>query len=72
MPPDAPPSPDDPLEWLRRARSNLALTRLGQNEPDVLLEDLCFEAQQASEKALKALFVLKRLPCLARTRLPIC
>ena len=32
----------------------------GQNQPDVLLEDLCFDAQQASEKALKALFVLKR------------
>ena len=25
----------------------------------MLLEDLCFDAQQASEKALKALFVLK-------------
>ena len=58
MPPDA-LSPEDPREWLRRARSSLARGRLGHGQPDVLLEDLCFDAQQASEKALKALFVLK-------------
>ena len=58
MPPDA-LSPEDPREWLRRARSNLARARLGHGQPDVLLEDLCFDAQQACEKALKALFVLK-------------
>ena len=45
-------SPTDPLEWLNRARSNLAQA---QNVlPDVYLEDLCFNAQQAVEKALKA------------------
>ena len=58
MPPDV-LSPEDPREWLRRARSNLARARLGHGQPDVLLEDLCFDAQQAAEKALKALFVLK-------------
>lgn len=58
MPPDA-LSPEDPLEWLRRARSNLARARLGHGQPDVLFEDLCFDAQQACEKALKALLVLK-------------
>ena len=58
MPPDA-LSPEDPREWLRRARSSLARARIGHGQPDVLLEDLCFDAQQASEKALKALFVLK-------------
>jgi HEPN domain-containing protein len=43
-------------EWLRRARSNLA--RAKQDKPeDVLYEDLCFDAQQAVEKALKALLV---------------
>jgi hypothetical protein len=52
--------PRDPLPihtaggWLRRARSNLA--RAKQDKPDeVLFEDLCFDAQQAVEKALKAL-----------------
>ena len=31
----------------------------GQVTPDVLFEDVCFDAQQAAEKALKAVFVLK-------------
>jgi len=51
------PSREKPIgadEWLRRARSNLARAR-GPAGEDVLLEDLCFDAQQAAEKALKAL-----------------
>ena len=47
--------PTDPREWLNRARSNLALAR--SDGVGVLLEDLCFEAQQAAEKAIKAVFV---------------
>lgn len=46
---------DDPKEWLRRARSNLALARA--KDPDVYPEDLCFEAQQAAEKAVKAVLI---------------
>jgi HEPN domain-containing protein len=49
--------PDDPKEWLNRARSNLARARGGINLPDVYLEDLCFDAQQAAEKAIKALLI---------------
>ena len=49
--------PQDPREWLNRARSNLALAK--RCEPDIYLEDLCFECQQAAEKALKGL-VLSR------------
>lgn len=48
-------SPEDPREWLVRARSNLNLAKT-QSE-DVLLEDLCFEAQQSVEKAVKALLI---------------
>ena len=58
MPPEG-ASPEDPREWLRRARSNLARASHGQGTPDILFEDLCFDAQQAVEKALKALLVLK-------------
>ena len=47
--------PDDPREWLNRARSNLALAK--NRVPDAYLEDLCFEAQQAAEKAIKALLI---------------
>ena len=35
---------------------------MGQGQPDVLLEDLCFDAQQACEKALKALVVREGAP----------
>jgi HEPN domain-containing protein len=49
---------DDPREWLNRARSNLAHARAISSE--VLLEDLCFDAQQATEKAVKAVFIHRR------------
>jgi HEPN domain-containing protein len=48
-------SPDDPREWLNRARSNLA--RAQMKITGVYLEDLCFGAQQAAEKAVKALLI---------------
>lgn len=53
--------PTDPREWLRRAQSNLARARAGRNSPQVLYEDLCFDAQQAAEKALKALLVHQKV-----------
>jgi HEPN domain-containing protein len=40
-------------DWLRRAKGNLALAK--QRKPkEAYWEDLCFEAQQAAEKAVKA------------------
>jgi HEPN domain-containing protein len=51
--------PDDPREWLNRARSNLALAK--NRIPGAYLEDLCFEAQQAAEKSLKAVMVLRSI-----------
>jgi HEPN domain-containing protein len=53
------PSPIDPKEWLRRARSNLA--RAKNRIPEVCLEDLCFDAQQAAEKAVKAVCIHRRV-----------
>jgi HEPN domain-containing protein len=52
-------SAGDPGEWLRRARSNLARCRSGRALPEVLFEDLCFDAQQAGEKAIQAVLVLR-------------
>ena len=49
--------PDDPREWLNRARSSLAKARVGADIPGVYLEDLCFDAQQAAEKAIKGLLI---------------
>ena len=47
--------PDDPREWLNRARRGLAIAR--NRVPQAYLEDLCFEAQQAAEKAIKAVMI---------------
>lgn len=47
--------PDDPREWMNRARSALQLARA--EGPAVYLEDLCYQAQQAAEKAIKALLI---------------
>lgn len=49
--------PDDPREWLNRARSSLAKARGASETPEVYLEDLCFDAQQAAEKAVKAVLI---------------
>lgn len=51
--------PDSPEEWLNRARSDLALART--RGPDIYLEDLCFHAQQAVEKAVKALLLMHKV-----------
>lgn len=49
--------PEDPREWMRRARSSLARAAAGPPTPEVLYEDLAFDAQQAAEKAVKAVLV---------------
>ena len=53
MPRDAEERPY--TEWLIRARSAMTIARRA-NFDEVSLEDLCFQAQQAGEKALKALY----------------
>lgn len=45
------------MDWLRRAKSNLARAKAGKISEDVLYEDLCFDCQQSVEKALKALLI---------------
>jgi HEPN domain-containing protein len=47
--------PNDPREWLNRAESNLA--RSSGPLRGAYLEDYCFDAQQAAEKSIKAVFV---------------
>ncbi|MGD0091486.1 MAG: HEPN domain-containing protein [Planctomycetota bacterium] len=50
--------PGSPEEWLRYARSDLAVARK-PCQPEILLETLCFHAQQAAEKSLKAVLVAR-------------
>ena len=47
-----------PEEWLSRAKSNLALAKQPKSK-EIYWEDLCFETQQAVEKALKAILLFK-------------
>lgn len=49
---------DDYLEWLSRAKSSLLLSQ--SRDPAVYLEDLCFHAHEAAERAIKAVFIHRR------------
>lgn len=53
--------PTDPRVWLRRAVSNLVRAEQEPIRPEILLDDLCFDAQQAAEKALKGVLVHRGL-----------
>ena len=47
-------------EWLRRAKSNLSRARQPKPE-EAVWEDLCFDAEQAAEKALKVALALRQI-----------
>jgi HEPN domain-containing protein len=49
--------PGGPYEWMNRARSNLLRAKADIRLPGIYLEDLCFDAQQAAEKAIKAVLI---------------
>jgi HEPN domain-containing protein len=49
----------DGRQWLKHARSNLALAKA--KVAGVLREDLCFLAHQAADKAVKAVYVHRRM-----------
>jgi HEPN domain-containing protein len=48
------------VKWLNRARSNLVLAQTPRE--GIYLEDLCFNLQQAVEKAIKALLIKHGIP----------
>jgi len=50
-----------PRNWLRHARSDLALARI-QRPAGVLFEGLCFHAQQAAEKGIKSVLITRAIP----------
>jgi HEPN domain-containing protein len=49
-----------PHDWLNHAKSDLRLSKLAWKE-GILPEQICFHAQQAAEKALKAVLVHKNV-----------
>jgi len=44
-------------DWLQHAGSDLCLAQVRSDHKGILLETLCFHAQQAAEKALKAVLL---------------
>ena len=52
--------PEDPQEWIVRAKSSLRLAEM--EAKGVLFEDLCYQAQQAAEKAIKTVFISRNIP----------
>jgi len=59
---DRPPkAPGSPEEWLESGESDLRLARLASRDSGVRPEQSCFHAQQAAEKALKAVLRFRRI-----------
>lgn len=56
-----PHDPGSPVSWMHYAQSDLQLAHTG-NHPGVLYETLCFHAQQAVEKAIKAVLIAHQIP----------
>jgi len=52
---------DRAKEWLQRAKSNMARAKAGRVSPDILYEDLCYDAQQTVEKALKSVCIIHEI-----------
>ena len=53
--------PATPMEWLLHARSDLKFAQLGDKSNDILPQQICFHAQQAVEKSLKAVLLFSNI-----------
>ncbi len=60
-PPDR-SGPPRHFEWLDHASSDLAIGQLALGRVGVRQEMVCFHAQQAAEKAMKAVLVARKIP----------
>ena len=56
-----PPEAGSPETWLRYAEADLEMTRIPL-PPHGLYEQLCFHAQQAAEKSIKAVLIREGVP----------
>ena len=60
-PPGSKRLPASPDEWLTHAFSDLKLGKLGQKSKGILRQQVCFHAQQAVEKAFKAVLLYRKV-----------
>jgi HEPN domain-containing protein len=54
------PETGSAAEWIARAEASLALAKVVAE--GVVFEDLCYQAQQAAEKALKSVYLSRQAP----------
>jgi HEPN domain-containing protein len=50
-------NPDDPASWTAKAENDLLCIANNLNDPQIPWDAVCFHAQQAAEKMLKAFLV---------------
>ncbi len=62
--------PGSPRDWLRHALSDLSVASETKTK-EVLLETLCFHAQQAAEKSIKAVLIKHAIPLIKTHNLKI-
>ncbi len=53
--------PGSPREWLSHAESDLRLAKLAANDPFIMGGQVCFHAQQAAEKSIKAALLFREI-----------
>ena len=53
--------PSSSAEWLLHAKSDLRYAQMGIQQSEILPHQVCFHAQQAAEKALKAVLLLSQI-----------
>ena len=53
--------PFSPNEWIEHAESDLRLARLAASHESIRREQVCFHAQQAVEKAIKAVLLSRQV-----------
>ena len=54
-------NPDDPAAWVNKAESDLLNIANNLNDPHIPWDTICFHAQQAAEKMLKAFLISRGL-----------
>jgi HEPN domain-containing protein len=50
-----------PQDWIAHAQSDLKMVKPGREDGEILFEQVCFHAQQAVEKALKAVLLARQV-----------
>ncbi|MBI5115240.1 HEPN domain-containing protein [Candidatus Poribacteria bacterium] len=60
-PKDSGRAPGSPAEWMTYAESDLKMARLAAGDSSIRREQVCFHAQQAAEKAIKAVLLSREI-----------